>query len=439
RGKIFSNWAKTYQCQPELYFIPESIDQLRDVIKLATIHKKVVRVVGCGHSPSDITCTSDYMISMEKLSGILEVDVDRNQIKVQGGVKIERLHKVLEEYGLAISNIGSVSDITLSGAIATGTHATGVDFGMLATNVLEIELLLANGELMVCSRHQNKEIFLCALCNLGALGVVVSIKLQCEKSFKLEQQQSSCTLDEVLDNLENEVRSCEHFRFGWFPHTNDAVVWKCNRITKPKVDSYNWFWDSIVGYHSLQFLYWLSSYFDSLIPWINRTFFGLLFRKPKYRVDDSYKVFNFECLFKQYVTEWAIPRENTGIVLRQLRDWLNTNNFYAHYPVEVRFVKRDDVYLSQNYERDTCHINIVMYRPYGKFIPHDRYWKAYEEIMLAAKGKPHWAKAHSLTYKELSQMYPQYDKFCKIRDELDPNRIFINRYLTQVLFEGREE
>jgi cell division protein FtsL len=34
-----------------------------------------VKVVGEGHSPSDIHCTTDYMISLKKLNKVLDVSI----------------------------------------------------------------------------------------------------------------------------------------------------------------------------------------------------------------------------------------------------------------------------------------------------------------------------------------------------------------------------
>lgn len=34
----------------------------------------------------------------------------------------------------------------------------------------------------------------------------------------------------------------------------------------------------------------------------------------------------------------------------------------AHYPVEVRFTRGDDILLSPCFQRDSCYMNIIMYR-----------------------------------------------------------------------------
>ena len=54
--------------------------------------------------------------------------------------------------------------------------------------------------------------------------------------------------------------------------------------------------------------------------------------------------------------------EKTAVVLFELKTWLDNSSFKAHFPVEVRFVKGDDLLLSPAQGRDSCYINIVAYR-----------------------------------------------------------------------------
>jgi FAD/FMN-containing dehydrogenase len=43
------------------------------ILQLARDNNKAVKVVGEGHSPSDIGCTDGYMISMEKFNKLIDV------------------------------------------------------------------------------------------------------------------------------------------------------------------------------------------------------------------------------------------------------------------------------------------------------------------------------------------------------------------------------
>ncbi len=73
KGKRFTNWAKTFSCDPTLYFEPKTVDELKEILKLADSNEKTIKIVGFGHSPSSIACTNDYMISLKYFDRILEV------------------------------------------------------------------------------------------------------------------------------------------------------------------------------------------------------------------------------------------------------------------------------------------------------------------------------------------------------------------------------
>lgn len=178
-----------------------------------------------------------------------------------------------------------------------------------------MELLTSSGETIKCSKDNNSEIFNSALCGLGAIGIVINLTLQCEPAFSIQHKSYPLTLDEVLKDLNDQVNASDHFRFMWFPHTNCVSVCQNTRVYSPEIKDnpskidlcYDWFWNYAIGYYILEFAYWLSTFCDKLVPWINRIAFWLLYSSQKNKVDISHKIFNFECLFKQYVNEWSIP------------------------------------------------------------------------------------------------------------------------------------
>ena len=54
--------------------------------------------------------------------------------------------------------------------------------------------------------------------------------------------------------------------------------------------------------------------------------------------------------------------EHAAAALRELKAFIDRTGFPAHFPVEVRFVAADDIWLSPAYGRPTCFIGIIMYR-----------------------------------------------------------------------------
>lgn len=48
-------------------------------------------------------------------------------------------------------------------------------------------------------------------------------------------------------------------------------------------------------------------------------------------------------------------------------------------------------------------------------------------------GRPHWAKAHTCGVSELSALYPHLPDFLRVREEHDPDRLFVNPYIRRHL------
>ncbi len=61
------------------------------------------------------------------------------------------------------------------------------------------------------------------------------------------------------------------------------------------------------------------------------------------------------------------------------------------------------------------------------------YFREVEQIMVDLGGRPHWGKMHTRDKGYLRSVYPRFDEFVAVRDELDPDRLFANPYLERVL------
>lgn len=78
------------------------------------------------------------MMNIDKMNNLLAVDTKACRATVQAGMSLHKLHQVLRENGLALSNLGSISDQSIAGVMATATHGTGAEYGCLSTMVRHI-------------------------------------------------------------------------------------------------------------------------------------------------------------------------------------------------------------------------------------------------------------------------------------------------------------
>ena len=74
---IVSNWNKNLNFKPNKFCEPESIDE---IIKIINRESKV-RVIGAGHSFNK-GIETDFLISLDKFTGIIRFDEDKKEVKV---------------------------------------------------------------------------------------------------------------------------------------------------------------------------------------------------------------------------------------------------------------------------------------------------------------------------------------------------------------------
>lgn len=130
-----------------------------------------------------------------------------------------------------MSNVGSISDQSLGGIITTATHGSGTSFPVISSGVISLSLLKADGSVVECSRENNKELFLATLCGLGTTGLILRVRLQVEKAFRLRETVEPLTFDQFVDEgaFKDIGSSSEHTRAWWFPQVDSVSVARANR------------------------------------------------------------------------------------------------------------------------------------------------------------------------------------------------------------------
>ncbi len=227
------NWAGNQSCAPYRVEMPGTESQLVAAVERAASRGRSVKVVGSGHSFSDIACTDGVQVRLNNYGRLLDVDGDARRVTVQAGMGLGRLSTALATRGLALENLGDVTYQQVGGAIATATHGTGAGFGGLATQVIGLQLVTADGSLLTCSADEEPEVFHSARVGLGALGVVSTVTLRCVPAFSLHAVEEPVRLDHVLDHFDAYVAGNEHFEFFWVPHTDWALTKRSNRTDRP--------------------------------------------------------------------------------------------------------------------------------------------------------------------------------------------------------------
>lgn len=446
----WTNWANITHAFPSYYHRPTTVRELQDILYYIYQSNGKVRIVGCGHSPNDMAVTSDHMINMCSIDRLIAVDRIRKQITVQGGMQISELLKHLEANKLAMPSLGSIDDQTVGGILGSGTHGTGTQCQIVPAYVVALTLLKANGELIECSPTVRSDLFSACLVNLGCLGVITQITFQAVDAYDLVQHHRVMSFNQLIDQhaLDNFISLSPYPRIHWFPHIDQLIATTMKPVPvnpnqRTPISSMQQYVYGPLQYVIMHFVFpillFIAIYIKSFTPIINRVLFHYLHpNREESAITASRDGFIFDCLFAQYVNEWVIPREHTVAAMNGLRKLIEQQGLTVDFPIEVRFIRRDDNMLSPaNMDcEDLTYIGIISFRPWNQDNPQMRqYFASFAEMMYQLGGRPHWAKSFQLDRKQLSAMYGEnYHKFDAIRRECDTKGVFVNEYIKR-LFE----
>jgi FAD-linked oxidoreductase len=428
--KTWHNWSGSVSSAPREIVRPQSVSELARMVGQYGAGRRKLRVVGAGHSFTPLVQTDDVLLSLDNLQGIESVDAEGGTVTVLGGTRLKYLGEALLARGLAQENLGDIDVQSISGAISTGTHGTGIHFGTLSTQVAGLTLVSAAGELIECSPDTNPQVYKAAQVSVGALGVIARVKLRVVPARHHRYQVRRELLTDCLANLEGYKQNNSHFEFFWLPYTKYAQVKFLNQTDAPA--SSGTLWGTVNKIVLENWVYWLLSESCRLVPQATKTVARISGEAitPVEEVDYSHRLFATPRMVRFQEMEYNLPAEHFTSALHEIESCINERQFRVHFPIECRFVRADDIWLSPAYQRDSSYIAVHMYRG----MPYRDYFDHVETIFRRYQGRPHWGKMHTRTATELATLYPRWEDFRRIRRSLDPDGLFLNDYL-QSIFE----
>ncbi|ASR33687.1 FAD-linked oxidoreductase [Prauserella marina] len=428
----WTNWAGTEVARPRHIHRPRDAAQIADIVAATTAKGGRVRPLGSGHSFTAIGVPGSEAIDLTGWRGIVEADATTGLVTVRSGTTLRELNVQLDALGLAMTNLGDIDAQTIAGAISTGTHGTGARYGGLATQVAALELVLADGSVVVCSADNRPELFDAARVGLGALGVISTVTLRCEPAYLLAARERPEPFAEVLDRFDEYADNNDHFEFYWFPYGKNALVKRNNREesgveARPLSRARRFVDYTVMENAAFGTLCRLGRAAPRLVPGLG-SFASSVLSARDYS-DVSHRVFATHRAVRFVESEFAVPRAAVHDVLRELKAAVARLADPVAFPVEVRVAAADDIWLSTAYGRDSAYIAIHQYRG----MPYREYFAAFNDIAGAVGGRPHWGKLHNVDASVLGERYPRFADFGRVRDEVDPERVFTNAYLDRVL------
>ncbi len=389
----FSNWSGSLRFTPATHARPANEAQLQQLVRDAGAEGRTVRVHGAGHSSTPLVQTADILVSMKAFKGVVRQEGDI--LTVRSGMMLKEANQTFLEHGLALENLGDVDLQALAGAIGTGTHGTGRNLRILSNHLVGGRLVNGQGEIVEFTLETDPELTLAARVALGALGIFTEYRLQLVPAFQLHRQEWCTHIEDCMAHLDALIANHRNFDFYWYPRSDEAKLRTLNPPGEEPTDlPYAWCQKAKTGWSG------------DVIP-----------RGRDNKFDEI---------------EYWLPIENGPACFAEVRERIKAvHRKTVGWRVLYRTVAGDEAFLSGAHGRDSATVSMH----HNASLPHEAFFRDMEPILLRHGGRPHWGKKHYQNAEGLRPLYPQWERFQRIRRAMDPNGVFLNPHLHD-LFEG---
>ncbi|MEO9571224.1 MAG: D-arabinono-1,4-lactone oxidase [Polaribacter sp.] len=429
KSGVWTSWNENLSYDYKSLYKVSTEEELQEVVK----NSEKIRVFGNKQSSADIASGVETLIDIKSYNKILSYNDSEKTITVQSGIILGDFIEAVEAKGWCIPCLPDINTITIGGALATGTHGTSGQ--LLSEYITKCNLILADGSVKEIT--DKDDLINAVRVSLGVLGVLSTITFKCESIYTLHVKEGPENDSVWLPKIKERLKKHDFLRILWIPHTDNGYVITGDKIHPDKEINEN------LGAEFLKHRRKASKIlykYTHIFPWFTSIANKILYR-GFFSGTKEYKGSLYQATVTKSrgstleLAEWTIGLDDFPKVFEELKTEINkwSNKSFIHIPMDVRFVYKDNTWLSYAYKKDVVTMGCVS----RNATTADTYeaFKSIEKIFLKYGGKPHWAKRFMAKDAELTKVYNKWEDFKTLRRELDPTNKFLNPYLTELFNE----
>lgn len=192
----------------------DSTAAIQSVLRQAREQGRSLSIAGGRHAMGGQQFgTGTVNIDTRAMTRVLDLDHERGVVDVEAGIQwpelISRLNalqagRAAKPWTIIQKQTGA-DRLCLGGALGANIHGRGLAFKPIVDDVESFELVDAAGQIKVCSRSENPELFRLAIGGYGLFGVISSVKLRLMRRTKLERVVEIVDIDELMRRFEERI------------------------------------------------------------------------------------------------------------------------------------------------------------------------------------------------------------------------------------------
>ncbi|WP_394525478.1 D-arabinono-1,4-lactone oxidase [Paenarthrobacter nicotinovorans] len=395
---FWQNWGLNQSCEPNKIITPSTAEEAATQVAEALKAGRSVRAAGSGHSVMPIVPTDGVLLDPSRLSGITDIDSSTGRVTMLSGTQLRDLGAPLWEAGLGLGNQGDIDIQTIVGATATGTKGSGVDQTNLSAKITRTDLVTGTGEHV--SLDSGDELAASKVA-LGLLGIITQVQVQMVPRYFLRETNRIMHYQELIEGWEELKKKYRHFSFWWMPNERAHSLYGFEPV--PSDHAYVKLLEEVE----------IDDSFD-----VRHT--------PEGRIGRSYLVYPDTTTDPEFhELEYMLPADRDEEGFLAMRDLMMNHHQDIDSPVQIRWQKQDDAWLSPQYGRETVSVSVsgVIGTDYEPFL------REVNGLLQPMDARPHWGKINYYGQEDFAAVYPKWDDFRRLREKFDPEGLLANDYL----------
>ena len=412
-----TNWAGNVTYRASALARPTSVDELQQLV--ASTPR--LTALGSRHSFNTIADTDAVQVSLSDLQPVLDIDTARRVVRVAAGMTHSQVAAGLEARGWALGNLASLPHISTAGAVATGTHGSGVRNPSLAQAVVGLDVVRASGALDHVDAASPDGLLDAHRVGIGALGVVTAVELAIEPTFQvattvhldLPWEAVAAQFDQVMSDAYSVSM------FTSFDDRGARQVWVKHRVDEaaPTVDLVALGARAASGpvHPGENDHAGVTEQGGVPGPWAERL--------PHFRSSFT------PSTGAEIQAEYLIPAASAVAALEALRPLAS---LFAPILIaaEVRTIAADTAWLAPSSGRQSVGLHFTFRRDAAAVAAAVT---RIEDVLEPFDPRPHWGKVSAAGAERLHEAYPRLSDFAALARDLDPTGRFRNAFLARIL------
>jgi len=448
------NYARNVDIAGVKVVRPTTMEGLRDVVA----SQPHVRALGRGHSFNHILSSETgkkgaggvekgAIVDMRALNAATIHNgplPDDKFAWVEAGITIEDLNARLAGEGLELRTAPMVKEVTVGGALATGSHGVGLGVSNFGDEVLAMEVMDAKGKIHTITDEKELKAHRVAL---GSMGIITRVKLRAQDTRPMRTDEQKVGEGEFRARYQELMATnarADMFLFVGEKKGEGRGLLRVSDYVKPGEEIHlpddnkasklvNHLEEHVAGTVGATALLTASTVADEWFgervgDFVRETVADVSFMGLKERkfTEASHALnHRFPGHTRVETAQWAVPKENLDAALDAIYDALKETDHTLNMPVYIRnLAATDGTTLGVNSGRDS--VMLEVYSHHTDETPVD-FYRTLERKMAALDGRPHLAK---LMWDAPADLYDQaaLAQFQEARAAFDPTGKFANAW-----------